>query len=93
MNGKLMAFSGKGGSGKTTITALTVLELIRSGQGPVLAVDADPNATLSLALGVNSPGTIADLRDQTSGLEEGDVLLLTVITRDARRFVALRLPR
>jgi CO dehydrogenase maturation factor len=60
----LIAFSGKGGSGKTTLAALVVRELIRQGKRPVLAVDADPNATLALNLGVDCPGTISDLRDQ-----------------------------
>ena len=64
MPGVLIAFAGKGGSGKTTLTAMLVRELIRTGRKPVLAVDADPNATLGLALGASCPGTIADLRDE-----------------------------
>ncbi len=64
MAGVLIAFSGKGGSGKTTLASLMIRELIRSGNKPVLAVDADPNATLALMLGVPCPGTIADLRDE-----------------------------
>ncbi len=60
----MIAFGGKGGSGKTTLTALLLRELIRAGRGPVLAVDADPNATLPMALGVEVPETIADLRDR-----------------------------
>ena len=63
MSGVLIAFSGKGGSGKTTLAAMLIRELIRTGKKPVLAVDADPNATLGLALGAACPGTIADLRD------------------------------
>ena len=51
MPAKIVAFSGKGGSGKTTLAALTLRELVRSGTRPVLAVDADPNATLALTLG------------------------------------------
>ena len=64
MAGILVAVSGKGGSGKTTLAALMVRELIRVNRKPVLAVDADPNATLGLALGASVPGTIADLRDE-----------------------------
>ena len=63
MAGTLIAFGGKGGSGKTTLAALVVRELIRTGRKPVLAVDADANATLALTLGADCPGTIADLRD------------------------------
>ncbi len=63
MPGAILAFSGKGGSGKTTLAALVLRELTRRGLKPVLAVDADPNATLAIALGVPSAGTIAELRD------------------------------
>jgi len=62
--GTVIAFTGKGGAGKTTLATLTVRELIRMGQTPVLAVDADPNATLAMGLGVECPGTISDLREQ-----------------------------
>ena len=64
MAGRLIAFSGKGGSGKTTIASMMIRELLRAGTRPVLAVDADPNATLALTLGASCPGTIADLRDE-----------------------------
>ena len=63
MSAKIIAFSGKGGSGKTTITSMVLRQLVRTGRKPVLAVDADANATLSLTLGVAEGGTIADLRD------------------------------
>jgi CO dehydrogenase maturation factor len=64
MASSLIALSGKGGTGKTTLSAMMVRELIRIGTKPVLAVDADPNATLGITLGVAVPGTIADLRDE-----------------------------
>ena len=64
MPGKIIVFGGKGGSGKTTISSMVLQELIRLGKKPVLAVDADPNATLALTLGVEVPETIADLRDK-----------------------------
>jgi len=64
MAGVTIAFSGKGGSGKTTLAAMVLRELLRTGQAPLLAVDADPNATLALALGVPCAETIADLRDR-----------------------------
>ena len=63
MPSTVIAFSGKGGAGKTTLAALTVKELVRTGNKPVLAVDADPNATLAMGLGVDCPGTISDLRE------------------------------
>ena len=63
MPGRIIVFSGKGGSGKTTMASMVLRELIRLGKKPVLAVDADPNANLGLTLGVAEGGTIADLRE------------------------------
>jgi len=64
----LITVSGKGGVGKTTITALLVDELLRLGYpGRLLVVDADPAQTLHLALGVAEPGaTLAQVRETTS---------------------------
>jgi len=59
-----IAISGKGGSGKTTLTAMIIRHLIQRGGG-ILAVDADPNACLGLALGVCQQRTVAELRDET----------------------------
>ena len=47
-----IALSGKGGTGKTTISSLLVRAFIAAGESPVLAVDADPNANFHEALGV-----------------------------------------
>jgi len=59
----LIAVSGKGGTGKTSLVALLVRRLVASGVRPVLAVDADPNACLSELLGLEVPGTMAELRE------------------------------
>ena len=64
MGATTIALGGKGGSGKTTIAALLIRHLIRTGSKPVLAVDADPNATLGMALGVEPEETISDLRNK-----------------------------
>ncbi|HAI20366.1 MAG TPA: carbon monoxide dehydrogenase [Clostridiales bacterium UBA8153] len=56
-----LAVAGKGGTGKTTLAALIVRYLVERGKGPVLAVDADPNANLNEAMGLEVTGTIADL--------------------------------
>lgn len=59
-----IAISGKGGSGKTTISSMIIRHLIeRTGRG-VLAVDADPNSCLALALGVRPEKTVADIREE-----------------------------
>ncbi|MEV0475945.1 ArsA-related P-loop ATPase, partial [Streptomyces prunicolor] len=52
-----VAFVGKGGSGKTTLSALFARHLARSG-APVLAIDGDINQHLAEALSPDtSPGT------------------------------------
>ncbi|RCG30026.1 ATP-binding protein [Sphaerisporangium album] len=48
-----VAFVGKGGSGKTTLSSLFARHLARQG-GPVVAIDADINQHLGLALGLGS---------------------------------------
>ncbi len=57
------AVAGKGGMGKTTLAALLIKLLVERGQGPVFAVDADPNPTLGAAMGWEVERTIGDLRD------------------------------
>jgi CO dehydrogenase maturation factor len=59
----VIAVLGKGGVGKTTITALLLRRLLESRQTPVLAVDADPSSCLGAALGLTVDRTLADLRD------------------------------
>ena len=49
---KVLALAGKGGTGKTTLAALLIRSLLRRGQGPVLAIDADPSSNLNLVLGL-----------------------------------------
>ncbi len=64
---KIIALSGKGGVGKTSLSALILDELARRRyNGRVLAVDADPAMTLYLALGLPEPAaTVASVRDET----------------------------
>lgn len=59
----LIAVTGKGGVGKTTICALIIQSLIRNGKRPVLAIDADPNTCLDEALGVKVEKTIGAVRE------------------------------
>jgi len=63
------AVAGKGGTGKTTFSALVVRALGALEVRPALAVDADPNSNLAEALGV-MPGTpLASIREQGSSPE------------------------
>jgi CO dehydrogenase maturation factor len=61
----VIAFAGKGGTGKTTIAALTVRYLIERKKKAVLAVDADSNSCLNEALGVQIHATIGKLREES----------------------------
>lgn len=61
----IIALAGKGGTGKTSIAALTIRYLIEKRHGPVLAVDADSNSCLNEALGVEVHATIGSLREES----------------------------
>lgn len=56
-----IAVAGKGGTGKTTLCSLIIRQLIKAGKKPVFAVDADANANLNEALGMEIEGSIADI--------------------------------
>lgn len=63
---KYIAVAGKGGVGKTTVTALLLRQLIQHKPDvSILAVDADPNANLNEALGFTVSSTISDLLEET----------------------------
>ena len=64
-----IAIAGKGGTGKTTLSALLVRTLTEAGTRPLLAVDADPNSTLAEALGVEAGRSLAEIREQGSAPE------------------------
>ncbi len=62
--------AGKGGTGKTSISALLVLAL--SSKGVVLAIDADPATNLNQALGVEAGSTVGRIReDMTRDIQSG----------------------
>ena len=85
---KTIAVAGKGGTGKTTITALLIKYLVENKKGSVLAIDADPSTNLNLALGVPLEETVGDIREDTlqevkggsslSGMSKPDYLELRV---------------
>jgi len=68
---KTIAVAGKGGTGKTTISALVIDYLARGKKGPVLAIDADPSTNLNLALGVPLEDTVGDVREETATTVSG----------------------
>lgn len=64
--GYIIAIAGKGGTGKTTISALIVRAIKERKLGSILAVDADPNSNLAEALGVERSLTIGQILDGIS---------------------------
>jgi len=61
---KILAFAGKGGVGKTTLGGMLIRYLIEEiKDGPVLAVDADPNSNLNEVLGLPVENTIGQARE------------------------------
>ena len=73
---QLVVVSGKGGTGKTTVAALTVSRLIAAGSKPVLAVDAEHPFPFISNLGLN----LAVILPEAKGKGEGE------------RFVRVKVP-
>ena len=72
-----IAVSGKGGVGKTTLSSLLARYWAKNGYR-VLAVDADPDANLGSALGIDTSGIVPiakmeDLITERTGLRPGTV--------------------
>ena len=63
----IIAVAGKGGVGKTTVSALLIQELMKTSR-PVLAIDADPNSNLNVLLGFEYKTTISDIREEAKNL-------------------------
>ncbi len=58
-----IAVAGKGGSGKTSVASLVIRYLMKNGSGPILAIDADPNANLGESLGLKVEQTVGSVLD------------------------------
>jgi CO dehydrogenase maturation factor len=61
---KTIALAGKGGTGKTTVAALMIRSILARSRLPVLAIDADPATNLHLALGLPTPTTVGEIREE-----------------------------
>lgn len=55
--------AGKGGVGKTTVSALITRYFATQQKEPLLAIDADPNSNLGETLGLNIEKTVGDIRE------------------------------
>ena len=64
---KIIALAGKGGTGKTTISALLIKYLVAGKRTPILAVDADSNANLNELLDLEVGITIGKIRKDLKG--------------------------
>lgn len=78
-----IAIAGKGGTGKTTVAGTMVREFARLGRH-VTAIDADPNPTLAMTIGID-----ASLAEEASALPTG--LLQPVTAADGSTSFQLRM--
>ncbi len=80
--GLVLAVSGKGGTGKTSLAALMIKVLSESGNRSILAIDADPDSNLSNVLGFPVTKTVGEaLSNFKKELDKGEVLP-TMIKKD-----------
>lgn len=83
---KVIAVAGKGGVGKTSISASIVKVLVSAyPDARILAIDADPAVGLSTALGIEPENTIDDIRKAIiENVEDGNSKDAIEILGDAR---------
>lgn len=59
-----IAVAGKGGVGKTLVCGMLARRLADVGKGPVLVVDADPNANVNQVLGMPAGESVGAIREE-----------------------------
>ncbi|OGW93452.1 MAG: hypothetical protein A3G36_04070 [Omnitrophica bacterium RIFCSPLOWO2_12_FULL_45_13] len=84
--GMIIAVNGKGGTGKSTVAGLIVDYIASKKLGSILAVDADPNSTLSDVLGIKIEQTMVGVVDETSKKKDS---LPAGMTKD--RFIEMKI--
>lgn len=86
MEPKIIALCGKGGVGKTSISALVVRHLKETyPDKKILAIDADPAVGLATALGVEVSSTVDDIRKLFIGnVESGDTSAAIEVLSEAK---------
>lgn len=73
MEKAIITVAGKGGVGKTSISAAVVRQLVKSfPSARILAIDADPAVGLATALGVEVSQTVDDIRKSIAEAGKGD---------------------
>ena len=84
---KVIAVCGKGGVGKTALTAMLTRQLKkRADTGRLLVVDADPALGLLYALNVETDKTIGAVRDKVLAAAERQRLQMNLTTSLRVRF-------
>ncbi|MGL6014815.1 MAG: AAA family ATPase [Selenomonadaceae bacterium] len=83
---KIIAVAGKGGVGKTSISASIVKVLVQAyPNAKILAIDADPAVGLSTALGIEPTSTIDDIRKAIiENVEDGNTKEAVELLGEAR---------
>ncbi len=104
---KIIAVAGKGGVGKTSISAAIVKVLVSYyPKAKILAIDADPAVGLSTALGIEPASTIDDIRKSIiENVEDGNTreaiellgearyrIFDTMVEKDGFAFIAVGRP-
>ncbi len=79
---RTIALAGKGGTGKTTVSALLIRSLLTRGIEPILAIDADPAINLHMALGLEMPMTIGEIRENMLEIASAGQLGVAISRRD-----------
>ncbi|MBQ7888963.1 MAG: AAA family ATPase [Erysipelotrichaceae bacterium] len=85
----IIALSGKGGVGKTSVSAAIVKLLVQAyPDKKILAIDADPAVGLSTALGIEVSKTIDDIRKEiVKNVEDGQTKAAIELLGDARYLI------
>lgn len=85
-NATVIALAGKGGVGKTSVSATIVKLLVEAyPDKKILAIDADPAVGLSTALGIEAETTLDDIRKEiVATVEEGNTKAAIELLGDAR---------
>jgi len=81
-----IAVAGKGGTGKTTLSALILRYLLKAGKKPVLAVDADADSNLADLLAIKDVQTLGSVKQELQDTK-GNI----PVSMDKSTYVEMRL--